>query len=159
MRDFCIRESGIYAGFLIRDNRTVELTHFTYEGDKALKEVHPKEAIYHPILEIQETGKSSRELHGYKHNVCSASLDYKYQGHTLLENDWGRLLMARWSLFCTWTWAMSGLVPDSKVSTMEAWPEDEALWLDMYRKLSRPVSTSSMVCTTLLSTVEAAAPR
>ena len=92
MKDFCIRESGIYAGFLIRDNGTVELTHFTYEGDKALKEVLPKETIYHPILEIQETGKSSRELHGYKHNVCSASLDYKYQGHTLLENDWGRLL-------------------------------------------------------------------
>jgi hypothetical protein len=35
--------------------------------------------------------------------------------------------MASCSLFCTCTWAMSGLVPLSKVRVMVAWPLDELL--------------------------------
>jgi hypothetical protein len=38
----------------------------------------------------------------------------------------GSRAMANCSLFWTWTWAMSGLVPALKVRVISAWPED---WL------------------------------
>ena len=37
-----------------------------------------------PILEVQVTGRSSRELHGYNHNASGASLDLKYVRHEFL---------------------------------------------------------------------------
>ncbi|KAG1063180.1 hypothetical protein G6F40_017914 [Rhizopus arrhizus] len=39
----------------------------------------------------------------------------------------GRRGVASDTLFCTCTWAMSGLVPLSKVRVMVAWPLDELL--------------------------------
>ncbi len=42
----------------------------------------------------------------------------------------GRRGSACWTLFCTWTWAMSGLVPLSKVAVIVTWP----LELDVVEK-------------------------
>ena len=73
---FSVKESGLNVEFLVRDNGVVELNHFAPEGAALTeKEIIPKN--YHEILAVQETGKSTREIHGYKHNLSSASLDYK----------------------------------------------------------------------------------
>ena len=42
-----------------------------------------------PIIELQITGKSTRGLHGYKHNSSSASLDLKYVRHAILKGESG----------------------------------------------------------------------
>ena len=60
---------------------------FAFTDDK-----HNRTFNLNVSIVFQETGKSSRELHGYKHNQCSASLEYRYQSHHLTENQKGRLL-------------------------------------------------------------------
>ena len=42
-----------------------------------------------PFIELQITGKSTRGLHGYRHNSSSASLDLKYVRHEVLRSDAG----------------------------------------------------------------------
>ncbi|CAB3774378.1 hypothetical protein LMG30113_07574 [Burkholderia paludis] len=69
----------------------------------------------------------------------------------------GRTGVASDSLFCTWTCAMSALVPGAKVSVIVALPES-SLVDDMYRKLSRPLICCSITCVTVSSTVFAEAP-
>ncbi len=62
------------------------------------------------------------------------------------------------TLFCTCTWAMSGLVPVAKLSVMLDWPL--ALEFELkYNRLSMPVSCCSITCVTVDSMVVALAPR
>ena len=69
----------------------------------------------------------------------------------------GSLDWACCSLFCTGTWAMSGSVPEAKVSVTWAEPEDVLLEF-MYSRLSSPVMFCSITCVTEFSVVCADAP-
>ena len=69
----------------------------------------------------------------------------------------GRIGIADCSLFCTWTWAMSGLVPAAKVAVMTDWPF-ELLVDEKYSRWSRPLSCCSMTWVTALAMVSAEAP-
>ena len=42
-----------------------------------------------PVIELQITGRSTRGLHGYRHNSSSASLDLKYVRHEIRRGDSG----------------------------------------------------------------------
>ena len=92
MREIRVREGSLHVVFRIRENGIVELAHFTVNGKEAETEQDFSADAYYPIVEIQETGKSTREMHGYKHNQCSSSLEYLYRSHQLTENEQGRLL-------------------------------------------------------------------
>ena len=61
------------------------------------------------------------------------------------------------TLFCTWTWAMSGSVPVSKVRVIETRPDELEVELK-YSRLSMPVSCCSMTWVTACSAVRASAP-
>src|SRR5699024_11380033 len=65
---------------------------------------------------------------------------------------WGSSGMARSSLFCTCTWAISGSVPGAKVSTVDAEPEESLLDV-IYSRLSKPFICCSINCVTEYSTV------
>jgi hypothetical protein len=59
-----------------------------------------------------------------KPNTCTKFLTALVTCTPLACTSWGSSDMASCSLFWTWTWAMSGLVPALKVRVMVAWPED-----------------------------------
>ena len=65
--------------------------------------------------------------------------------------------MAWASLFWTWTWAMSGLVPGCSVTVMLIEPSDP-LVEEKYSRWSIPVSCCSMTWVTEDSAVSASAP-
>lgn len=95
-RDITIQESGLSILFRIRENGVVELADFTPEklaGQQKNTEFKEDPDTFHPLMEVQITGKSTRNMHGYKHNMSSASLDFKYVGHTLKERTGGKELM------------------------------------------------------------------
>jgi len=59
----------------------------------------------------------------------SATIMRKLEALLLTVMPWrctssGKRGVARESLFCTCTWAMSGSVSESKVRVMEAWPKE-----------------------------------
>ena len=97
-----ICENGLFIRFLIRDNGIVELADFTPELSAGQTDCEWKKAEYappeedpenvHPLMEVQITGKSTRNMHAYKHNFSSASLDFKYERHTLEECSGGKEL-------------------------------------------------------------------
>src|SRR6185437_3419630 len=69
----------------------------------------------------------------------------------------GNCATADCTLFCTCTWAMSGLVPGAKVAVMATEPSalDDEL---KYKRLSMPVSCCSITWVTEFCTVSADAP-
>src|SRR5690606_41224504 len=69
----------------------------------------------------------------------------------------GRRGVASETLFCTWTWAMSGSVPVSKVRVIDTRPDELEVELK-YSRLSMPVSCCSMTWVTACSAVRASAP-
>ena len=69
----------------------------------------------------------------------------------------GRTGVASCSLFCTCTWAMSGLVPWAKVRVIVEVPEP-SLVEEMYSRWSSPFICCSMGWVTVLVTVLASAP-
>ena len=71
--------------------------------------------------------------------------------------SWGSTGVASCSLFCTWTWAMSGSVPWAKVRVMVEVPELSPVE-DMYSRWSSPFICCSMGWVTVLVTVAASAP-
>ena len=84
-----VRENGLHVEFDVRDNGVVELTDFSpveIAGDRG-ERLSLKEDVYHPLLEVQITGKSTDNMHGYKHNFSSASLDFRYVTHQMEEKD------------------------------------------------------------------------
>lgn len=96
-KNIVIRENGLSILFRIRENGVVELADFTPEAlavqpDALLQEKTDPE-IFHPVMEVQITGKSTRNMHAYKHNFSSASLDFKYVGHKLEERPGGKELL------------------------------------------------------------------
>lgn len=86
-----VQENGLNVEFLVRDNGIVELADFTptklagFAGTEE-RQVEDEDNL-HPLLEVQITGKSTGNLHGFKHNFSSASLDFRYVTHQLEEKD------------------------------------------------------------------------
>src|SRR5471032_821332 len=69
----------------------------------------------------------------------------------------GRREVATCSLFCTWTWAMSGSVPGAKVMVVVDWPVS-SLIDDIYSRLSMPLICCSITWITVFCMVSAEAP-
>lgn len=80
-KEIKVAENGLFVLFRIRENGVVELTEFAAE-QMPRRKPDAGEEIY-PALEVQLTGKSTRGMHGYKHNASSASMDFRYIGHNL----------------------------------------------------------------------------
>lgn len=97
MNSFEVHAYGLNIVFLVRDNGIVELASFApadrmeVQGENVT--VMVKEDVYHPLLEVHETGRSTRDMHGYKHQLSGASLDYKYVSHRLEETVYGKELV------------------------------------------------------------------
>ena len=94
-----ILEKNIYVRFNIRKDGIVELTRFTptlrpYKNNVQTEFISEdtSENVY-PIIEINVTGKSTRGMHGYKHNSGSASLDFKYCDHEVKKTQTGKELI------------------------------------------------------------------
>ena len=49
---------------------------------------------FYPITEVQITGRGTRGMHAYKHNVSGGATDFVYQSHEVLENEKGKELTA-----------------------------------------------------------------
>lgn len=96
-RDIILHENGLFIRFLIRENGVVELADFAPDriagqSEKTASEKEDPE-IFHPVIEVQITGKSTRNMHAYKHNFSSASLDFRYVEHKLEERTNGKELL------------------------------------------------------------------
>lgn len=48
---------------------------------------------FYPITEVQITGRGTRGMHAYKHNVSGGATDFVYQSHEVLENEKGKELI------------------------------------------------------------------
>ena len=80
-----IKESGLRVRFEVNDAGVVELKDFSPEGVPDQK-ITQEEQVY-PALEVQITGKTTRGMHGFKHNAGSASLDFIYENHTWAKGE------------------------------------------------------------------------
>ena len=88
-----IEENGLKVIFEVRENGIVELKQFTTAGKPDRnREPRDKQASY-SITEIQLTGKGSINMHGYKHNLSSASKEFHYVNHTLEKAEKGQQLI------------------------------------------------------------------
>lgn len=58
-----------------------------------VKERDRGEEDFYPITEIQITGRGTRGMHAYKHNVSGGATDFVYQSHEVLENEKGKELV------------------------------------------------------------------
>ena len=109
-RKIAICENGIDVTFRIREDGIVELERFapaamteetaeSQAGSRAECEENQTEnqqenpAEVYPILEVNVTGKSTRDMHGYRHNAGSASCDFRYQSHQVTEQAGGKELV------------------------------------------------------------------
>lgn len=87
IKEIRIEEGKLKVVFEIRDNGVVELKQFDPSGRIDAKEKKREAEDFYPITEIQITGKGSRGMHAYKHNVSSGSIDFTYQSHEITENE------------------------------------------------------------------------
>ena len=67
-----IEENGLKVVFEVRENGMVELKQFSTVGKPDRNREPRDEQASYSITEIQLTGKGSRNMHGYKHNLSSA---------------------------------------------------------------------------------------
>lgn len=94
-----VKENGLLIVLHISENGVVELERFSplKDGESAApwreKEGGENGEEFAPILELQITGKSTRGMHGYRHNSSSASTDLKYQSHEIVETEGGKELI------------------------------------------------------------------
>lgn len=92
LQKITIHESGLWIEFTIFDDGTVKLSRFSPEG-AACANISEEAGIPLPVIELQITGKSTREMHGYKHNTCSASMDLRYVKHEWADTPAGKELV------------------------------------------------------------------
>ena len=96
-REIRIEENGLRVRFLICENGIVELQDFSPADvpEKVRGEERKKNdpENYHPVMEVQITGKTTRGMHGYKHNLSSASLDLRYVDHHMEDREGGKELV------------------------------------------------------------------
>ena len=88
-----IREQDLTVEFRVMEDGTVELTRFAPGCASVSDAVIRESSRPAPIIELQVTGRSTRDLHGYKHNASSASLDLRYVRHEFFDLPSGRELV------------------------------------------------------------------
>ena len=93
-REIRIEEGKLKVVFEIQENGVVELKQFDSAGRMDVKERDRGEEDFYPITEIQITGRGTRGMHAYKHNVSGGATDFVYQSHEVLENEKGKELTA-----------------------------------------------------------------
>lgn len=95
-KEIRIQENGLSVVFGVRENGVVELQRFcaaeVCESGEKTQEIKENPEIYYPVVEVQITGKGTRNMHGYKHNMSSGSLDFQYTGHVVEETAGGKEL-------------------------------------------------------------------
>lgn len=92
-KEIRIEENGLKVIFEIRENGIVELKQFTTAGKPDRNREPRDEQASYSITEIQLTGKGSRNMHGYKHSLSSASEEFHYINHTLEKAEKGQQLI------------------------------------------------------------------
>ena len=92
-REIRIEEGKLKVVFEIQENGVVELKQFDSAGRMDVKERDRGEEDFYPITEVQITGRGTRGMHAYKHNVSGGATDFVYQSHEVLENEKGKELM------------------------------------------------------------------
>lgn len=80
-----VKENGLHVLFEVNNAGLVELKDFSPEGITDQKKTE-EDQVY-PALEVQVTGKTTRGMHGFKHNAGSASLDFVYEKHRKTEGE------------------------------------------------------------------------
>ena len=68
-REIRIEEGKLKVVFEIQENGVVELKQFDSAGRMDVKERDRGEEDFYPITEVQITGRGTRGMHAYKHNV------------------------------------------------------------------------------------------
>ena len=95
-------KNKLHIEFVAGDNGIVELAKFTPASIAESSGAQGKEPVIGsdgrtvqeaPLIELQITGKSTRDMHGYKHNAGSASCDLKYVDHEIIDNEKGNELI------------------------------------------------------------------
>lgn len=93
-KEIRIQENGLSVVFGVRENGVVELQRFcaaeVCESGEKTQEIKENPEIYYPVVEVQITGKGTRNMHGYKHNMSGGSLDFQYTGHVVEETAGGK---------------------------------------------------------------------
>jgi len=79
-----INENGLDVVFRIRKDQAVELALFAPQG---MEQVPEESEHVFPVVELNVTGRSTRDMHGYRHNSGSASVDLKYVSHEITEKN------------------------------------------------------------------------
>jgi len=92
-REIRIEEGKLKVVFEIQENGVVELKQFDSAGRMDVKERDRGEEDFYPITEVQITGRGTRGMHAYKHNVSGGATDFVYQSHEVLENEKGKELI------------------------------------------------------------------
>lgn len=106
-KEFIFQSDKLDIKFEIKDDQTVELKRFSPKGapqagneDIDISKQYSSEArkiMYSgarcPVVEVQFTGKSTRGMHGFKHNSSSASCDFKYVRHEVFDRADGKELI------------------------------------------------------------------
>lgn len=92
-KEIRIEEGKLKVIFEIRDNGVVELKQFDPAGRADVRERKRETEDFYPITEVQMTGRGSRGMHAYKHNVSGGATDFTYQSHEILENEKGKELV------------------------------------------------------------------
>ena len=92
-REIRIEEGKLKVVFEIQENGVVELKQFDPAGRMDVKERDRGEEDFYPITEVQITGRGTRGMHAYKHNVSGGATDFVYQSHEVLENEKGKELV------------------------------------------------------------------
>lgn len=85
-KEIRIEEGKLKLIFEIRDNGVVELKQFDPAGRADVRERKREAEDFYPITEVQMTGRGSRGMHAYKHNVSGGATDFTYQSHEIVEN-------------------------------------------------------------------------
>jgi len=93
MDKICLKENGLSVTFGINEEQVVELLDFSTQGKESKVDFLPDAP--HPLMEVQISGKSTRAMHGYKHNMEGASLDFHYVSHEICEQEGGMELLIR----------------------------------------------------------------
>ena len=81
VKEIRMEEGKLKVIFEIRDNGVVELKQFDPAGRADVRERKREAEDFYPITEVQMTGRGSRGMHAYKHNVSGGATDFTYQSH------------------------------------------------------------------------------
>lgn len=85
-------ENFLHVSFGVREDGVVELLDFSRTAEKEITFSDDPEPVY-PLLEVQVTGKTTRGMHAEKHNMGSASLDFRYRSHAVTPRSDGEELI------------------------------------------------------------------